>query len=92
MDRLRVKRAKAVWQVWYVDAMLEDPSGRENVRYEVKVTKRPIPNVPDIPELHCEITDPKTEEHWLLDPTSKALPDTRRKKCMSSGENRAEKT
>ena len=68
MERIRVKRAKAVWQVWYVDVMLEDPSGREDVRYEVKVTKRPIPNVPDIPELHCDVTDPVTKEHWLLNP------------------------
>lgn len=63
----RVKQAKAVWQVWFVEVVLEDRAGEE-VRYEVKVTKRPIPNVPDIPELLYEVTDPKTEEHWLLDP------------------------
>ena len=63
----KVKQAKAVWQVWFVDVVLEDRAGEE-VRYEVKITKRPIPNVPDISELHCEVTDPKTEEHWLLDP------------------------
>ncbi len=68
MDRLKVKRAKAVWQVWYVDVVLEDPTGGKDVRYEVKVTKRPIPNVPDIPELHCDVTDPRTKEHWLLNP------------------------
>ena len=65
MDRLKVKRAKAVWQVWYVDVVLEDPTGGKDVRYEVKVTKRPIPNVPD---LHCDVTDPRTKEHWLLNP------------------------
>ena len=68
MERLKVKRAKAVWQVWYVDVVLEDPADGEDVRYDVKVTKRPIPNVPDIPELHCDVTDPRTKEHWLLNP------------------------
>lgn len=64
----RVKQAKAVWQVWFVDVVLENRTNGKEVLYNVKVTKRPIPNVPDIPELLCEVTDPKTEEHWLLDP------------------------
>ena len=64
----KVKQAKAVWQVWCVEVVLEDRMDGKEVLYNVKVTKRPIPNVPDIPELHCEVTDPKTEEHWLLDP------------------------
>lgn len=68
MERLKVKRAKAVWQVWHVDVVLEIPAEGEDIRYEVKVTKRPIPNVPDIPELHCDVTDPRTKEHWLLNP------------------------
>ena len=64
----KVKQEKAVWQVWCVDVVLEDRMDGKEVLYNVKVTKRPIPNVPDIPELHCDVTDPKTEEHWLLDP------------------------
>ena len=98
----KVKQAKAVWQVWSVEVVLEDRAGEEG-RYEVKITKRPIPNVPDIPELHCEVTDPKTEEHWLLDPMMETrgflsvkyiegVAGYAAKKVHEQRENRVEKT
>ena len=37
----KVKQAKAVWQVWCVDVVLEDRMDGKEVLYNVKVTTNP---------------------------------------------------